>query len=107
VTNTFSDPISSYRIDHDGSITLVNATAGEIPDELTQPCLNKAGIPCLSIDTALSKAGRFLYTFQEVTGLISAFRVQPDGSLTHLGEGDGLPNPPPFPNSLAALRPGK
>lgn len=72
-TNTGSGSISSYRIGKDGSLTLLNPTAG-----LT-------GMDSRPIDMALSQNGRYLYALGAGSDTISIFQVKEDGSLKSLG----------------------
>jgi 6-phosphogluconolactonase len=74
-TNTGSASVSSYRIGHDGSLTLQNAVAGATGATPT--------------DVDLSRDGRYLYA--HVSGAISGFRVDSDGSLTPVAGATGLP----------------
>jgi 6-phosphogluconolactonase (cycloisomerase 2 family) len=80
-----SGTISRYRIARDGTLTLVEAVAG-----------NTGGAP---IDMALSREGQFLYTVVDVTGAVSAFRVEDDGDLIPVRGARGLP---PFAQGIAA-----
>lgn len=71
VTNSISGNISSYRVDSDGSLTLLNPNAG-----------NTGGTG--ASDQALSGNSRFLYARNSVQGTISSFRVEDDGNLVPL-----------------------
>jgi 6-phosphogluconolactonase len=73
VTNTGSGSISSYRIERDGSITLLEAQAG-LTGEGSSP-----------IDMALSNNGQFLYALGAMSDAISIFRVRENGTLEALG----------------------
>jgi len=72
-TNTGSGSISSYRIGKDGSLSLLNPTAG-----LT-------GMDSRPIDMAVSQNGRYLYALGAGSDTISIFQVKEDGSLKSLG----------------------
>lgn len=72
-TNTGSGSISSYRIGNNGSLTLLNATAGLTGDGSSP------------IDVAISNNGRYLYSLNAGNQTISAFRIKEDGSLVSLG----------------------
>lgn len=74
VTNTGSGSISSYRIERDGAISLLEAQAG-LTGEGSSP-----------IDMALSNNGKFLYTLNATSATISIFQVNDDGTLEALGE---------------------
>jgi 6-phosphogluconolactonase (cycloisomerase 2 family) len=73
VTNTGSGSVSSYRIEKDGTISLLEAQAG-LTGEGSSP-----------IDMALSNNGRFLYALGANSDTISVFRIQADGRLESLG----------------------
>jgi 6-phosphogluconolactonase len=74
-TNTGSANLSSYAIDHDGSISLLHAVAGS----------TGAG----PIDASIAK--HFLYTLDSGGHDVSAFTVGADGSLTPIPGIAGLP----------------
>ena len=73
VTNTGSGSISSYGIEKDGSISLLEAQAG-LTGEGSSP-----------IDMALSNNGQFLYALGASSDTISIFQIAADGSLESLG----------------------
>jgi len=73
-TNTGSDSVSSYRIESDGSIQLLEAQAG----------LTGAGSS--PIDMALSNNGKFLYALGANSDTVTIFRVRADGTLDSLGD---------------------
>jgi len=73
VTNTGSGSISSYRVENDGTIHLLDAQAGLI-GEGSSP-----------IDMALSNNGRFLYALGATSDTISIFQVRENGTLKSLG----------------------
>lgn len=79
VTNFISGNISSYRVDSDGTLTLLNPNAGN------------TGGPGES-DQALSGNSRFLYARNSEQGTISSFRVEDDGNLIPL-QTVAAPNP--------------
>jgi 6-phosphogluconolactonase (cycloisomerase 2 family) len=86
-TNTGSDSISGYRINHRGELTLLDADG-------------RTGVTGPGpIDMALTHGGRFLYSLNSGDGTISGFRVRFDGSLTPIGGASGLPD---GANGLAA-----
>jgi 6-phosphogluconolactonase (cycloisomerase 2 family) len=72
-TNAGSGSISSYKIADDGSLTLLNATAG----------LTGAGSS--PVDMAFSNNGSFLYALGNASHMITMFQMGSDGSLTKLG----------------------
>jgi len=71
-TNAGSGSISSYGIGQDGSLTLLDATAG-----LTGP----GSTP---VDMAFSNNGRYLYTLGAGAHTITIFQLTADGGLTTL-----------------------
>jgi 6-phosphogluconolactonase len=73
-TNAGSGSISSYQIEKNGAITLLDAQAGLI-GEGSSP-----------IDMALSNNGRYLYALGAASHTISIFRVTENGSLVALGD---------------------
>lgn len=73
VTNAGSGSISSYRIETDGAITLLEAQAG-LTGEGSSP-----------IDMAFSDNGQFLYALGANSATISIFRVKESGRLASLG----------------------
>jgi 6-phosphogluconolactonase (cycloisomerase 2 family) len=76
-TNTGSASISSYRIDRDGTLTLLAASAGVTG--------------ATPIDMALSRNSNFLYALNAGSHNLSAFRVRDNGRLTSLGTFGTLP----------------
>lgn len=73
-TNTGSGSISSYRINKNGAITLLDAQAGLTGDGSSP------------IDMALSNNGRYLYALGAGSQTISIFQVKEDGRLVPLGD---------------------
>lgn len=73
VTNAGSGSISSYRIEEDGTISLLEAQAG-LTGEGSSP-----------IDMAFSNNGQFLYALGANSDTIRIFSVNGDGSLESLG----------------------
>jgi 6-phosphogluconolactonase (cycloisomerase 2 family) len=86
-TNTPDDSLSTYAIDFEGGLELLDGRSGE-PGTGTRP-----------LDMDLSDDGRFLYTLNIGDDTISTFRVMPDGSLKDLGAIGGVPD---GANGLAA-----
>jgi 6-phosphogluconolactonase len=68
-TNTGSGEVSSYSLQTDGSITLLNGTASD------------TSLASRPIDMALSRDGRNLYVHQAGKKAIGVFEINPDGSL--------------------------
>ena len=73
IANAGSGSISSYRIEKDGVISLLEAQAG-LTGEGSSP-----------IDMAFSNNGKFLYALGAASDTISIFQVREDGSLESLG----------------------
>jgi hypothetical protein len=73
--NAGSGSISSLKIAADGTVRLLNPTAGTLSAPL---------------DLALSSNSKFLYV-REGNGAVSGFRVMSDGSLDPLGSVTGIP----------------
>jgi len=76
-TNTGSGVISSYRIECDGSLTLLESVAAD------------TGTGSSPIDMALR--GRYLYVIASGAHAIKVFRVGDDGGLSPAGMKGGLP----------------
>jgi len=74
VTNAMSNDISSYRVDPDGTLTLLQSIAGPA-DELPGPP------PAIAADLTFSRDSRFLYVRNVRDGDIFAFEVANDGTL--------------------------
>jgi 6-phosphogluconolactonase (cycloisomerase 2 family) len=81
-SNTASGSISGYRLANDGSLRLLDA------DGRT----GVTGDGSMPIDMILSRNSQYLYVLNSGTGSITAFRVGNDGSLSLIGEVDGLPD---------------
>jgi 6-phosphogluconolactonase len=78
-TNAGSGSVSAYRVETDGSLSLIDGAAG-ITGEGTSP-----------IDASISNNGQFLYVLNGRTHNISAFAIQADGTLSNVGTFEGLP----------------
>lgn len=72
-TNAASGSISSYQIGADGSLTLLNPTAG----------LTGAGSS--PVDMAFSNNGQYLYVLARGAHMINIFQMSADGSLASAG----------------------
>jgi 6-phosphogluconolactonase (cycloisomerase 2 family) len=77
--NATSGSISSYSVATDGTLALLNATAG-----LTSPGTGPT-------DMALSADSHFLYVRDGANGMVSGFQVNSDGSLTSVASVSGIP----------------
>ena len=75
-TNTGSSSVSGFRVNHDGSIELLDADGrtGE-----TSPGSRP-------IDAIISQNGRYLYVLSSGSYTVTAFQIGHDGSLTNLGD---------------------
>ena len=78
-TNAATATISSYTVAPDGTLSLLNATAGS------------TGTGSAPTDMALSADDGFLYVRDGGTDTVSAFSVGTDGSLTSIGSFGTLP----------------
>ena len=76
---TGSGQVSSYSLQTDGSISLLNGAASNT-SALSRP-----------IDMALSRDGINLYVHQAGTKAIAVFEINPDGSLNKRNRTLGLP----------------
>ena len=74
ITNTLSGTISTYRIDPNGTLSVVRHITSTPPG--TAP-----GMP---MDVGVSKDGRNFYTLNGNQGTVSVFNIQKDGSLARL-----------------------
>jgi 6-phosphogluconolactonase (cycloisomerase 2 family) len=79
VSNTGSDTLSGYRIDRDGTPSLIGPT-GIVATTEQGP-----------IDMTTADHGRFLYAQTGTAGTVDEFRVNRDGTLVKLGVVTGLP----------------
>ncbi len=89
--NYSSGTISSFRIGDDGSLTIVDASAGKTND---LPGGNRAGQNrqgSTPLDIRLSPDGRFVYDVLPGSGRVGAWRILSDGRLRKIGEFGGLP----------------
>lgn len=73
-TNTLSGTISTYRIDHNGALSVVGHITSTPPGTA----------PGLPMDVGVSKDGRHFYTLNGNQGTVSVFNIQDDGSLVRL-----------------------
>lgn len=80
-SNPVDDSLTSYTINENGSLSLLNAEAADVT----------GGDPR---DMDLTDNGRFLYALNNVTATVSSFRVGGDGTITRLAlnAGDGFPS---------------
>ncbi len=74
VTSAFSGFVSSYKVGDDGSLALLNPTAGVVG-----PAGSVGGL-----DETLSGNSRYLYARNVFQGSVTGFRVEDNGSLTKL-----------------------
>lgn len=80
-SNPLDDSLTTYTIEDNGSLTLLDATAGNV----------RGGDPR---DMDLTDNGRFLYVLNNITATVTSFRVRGDGRLSRLAlnAGDGFPS---------------
>ncbi|WP_330501731.1 beta-propeller fold lactonase family protein [Peribacillus frigoritolerans] len=74
ITNTLSGIISTYRIEPNGTLSVVR--------HITSTPLGTA--PGLPMDVRVSRDGRHFYTLNGNQGTVSVFNIQDDGSLVRL-----------------------
>ena len=78
-SNFGSDTISSWTLDDDGELELLDATAA-----------TTVGVGTFPIDLGITPNGEYLYLVQPGNGKVGMWAINDDGSLTSLGEADGL-----------------
>jgi 6-phosphogluconolactonase len=79
--NTGTGSISGFRVNHDGSLSLLTADGRTgVTGDRSHP-----------VDLAQSHDGRFLYNLANGNGTIVGFRVKPDGSLDPVTVASGIP----------------
>ncbi|MDP1680227.1 MAG: beta-propeller fold lactonase family protein [Burkholderiales bacterium] len=81
VSNTGSGSLTAYRVARDGSITIRDAD-GRTGD---------TGTGSAPLDIAFSDNNRYIYTLNNGTHSLGAFRVQANGGLVALPGANGLP----------------
>ncbi|MBW3630429.1 MAG: hypothetical protein KY464_14180 [Gemmatimonadetes bacterium] len=77
VTNAMSGDISSYRVAPDGTLTVLDPTAG--------------AVGFIAADQAFSQNSQYLYARSFADGTLVSFEVRPDGSLVPLQVLGGIP----------------
>jgi len=82
--NYTSGTISSYSISDDGSLVLLESVAGEAED----PGNEQGATP---LDARISQDDQFLYVVLSGAGKVAGWHIEDDGTLTKLGEFEGLP----------------
>ena len=88
-TNAHGGVISGFRLMHDGSLNLLDASG------MTASTGTGSG----PLDMAISGNGRFLHTLLSGYGAVGSFRIGADGSLSPVGMVSGLPK---YASGLAA-----
>ena len=78
-TNTGSASLSLYRVEANGSLTLLNGRAGE------------TGVGTGPTDAGATHNGQLLYALSPRSQTVIGFRIQADGSLQSVGSFGGLP----------------
>ena len=89
-SNAGSGTVSGFSLSATGALTEIDGTVVGI---------NPSGSS--NLDIAVTADGKFLYTLDSGTGSISIFGINEDGTLTNLGEADGLSAAAGF-NGIAA-----
>src|SRR5918996_53580 len=79
VSNTGSGTISSYRINSDGTLTLLESVAAD------------TGMGSSPIDMSMSNNNRILFVHAAGSQSVVAFKVKPNGTLTMVDTDRGLP----------------
>ena len=88
-----------------GTVARVANTRGTLPvlaNVLIKTVNNRVSIAATNLDIAVSGDGKYLYTLDSAIGAISIFAINSNGTLTSLGEIEGLPKSVGF-NGIAAL----
>lgn len=80
-TDAGSGVISAYSVAHDGHLTLLSANGIN----------GSTGAGSHPSDMALSHDGKYLYSLNNGNGSISAFRVEPNGTLSAVNNLSGIP----------------
>ncbi|MBC7809111.1 MAG: beta-propeller fold lactonase family protein [Akkermansiaceae bacterium] len=84
VANTDSGTVTSYRVNSDGTIAVLQQVAA-IYNNGVVPASGGAA----PIDIALSPDGQFFYVLLGAQGRVAQYRVESDGRLTSLGLSEG------------------
>lgn len=88
--NNGTNSISVYAIQNDSRLTHLAGATEALPAEGAEMAHPNELATVLDRSES-GEAVSFLYSLNSGTGMISAFRIQADGSLAPLGEIDGLP----------------
>jgi 6-phosphogluconolactonase len=78
--NTGSGSVSSYSVSPRGELTLLNGVAADT-----------GGFASVPIDLDISRDGKYLYVIASLIGTVEGFRIEEDGSLTHVSNTSGFP----------------
>jgi 6-phosphogluconolactonase (cycloisomerase 2 family) len=78
--NTGSGSVSSYSVSPRGELTLLNVVAADT-----------GGFASVPIDLDISRDGKFLYVIASFIGTVEGFRIEKDGSLTHVSNATNFP----------------
>ena len=78
--NTGSGSVSSYSVSQRGELTLLNVVAADT-----------GGFASVPIDLDISRDGKYLYVIASFIGTVEGFRIEKDGSLTHISNTTGFP----------------
>jgi 6-phosphogluconolactonase len=78
--NTGSGSVSSYSVSPRGELTLLKGVAADT-----------GGFASVPIDLDISRDGKYLYVIASLIGTVEGFRIEEDGSLTHVSNTSGFP----------------
>ncbi len=81
VSNTHGDTISIYDVDSDGKLTYLSGATQR---------LTSSALPTEIVAVAAGRS-RYLYALLAGKGKVATYRIQDDGTLSPLGEVEGLP----------------
>ena len=80
VSNTGSGTLSSYAVSPHGDLALAEEIAADTGGPLSVP-----------IDLAITLDGKFLYVLSSLIGTVQGYRIERDGTLTHVSSTNGFP----------------
>lgn len=80
VSNTGSGTLSSYYVSQTGELTLAEEVAADT-----------GGPKSVPIDFSITNSGKYLYVLSSLIGTIQGYRVEHDGTLTHVSSTIGFP----------------
>jgi 6-phosphogluconolactonase len=80
VSNTGSGTLSSYTVSPHGDMALAEEIAADTGGPFSVP-----------IDLAITPDGKFLYVLSSLIGTVQGYRIEHDGTLTHVSSTNGFP----------------